>query len=597
VSVHLPIMGNETEYGIYLEHVPSENSARYYAADPSGYAATILVKEIEQTDVCFVDRGLECVEDISAHTLAEEQAQRLHFLRTQEGNRMTFRQRHSAELRQRLGYSGYMLETGARFYTDMGHPEYSTGETTDPRTMVLLQKAGDALVEQCRQQAEKNLRKKWHAPDLKIFIHRNNSDGKGHSYAGHENYLLTPSLFNAIMDYRIKGLLMARDAMIQGRYARYSGRTSKDIYELSPFSHAVCKFFVTRSIITGAGKVGYERSPSASYQITQRGDFIKIPIGPDTLIDRGIINTRDQPLADFSRFRRLHVICGDTNVSELSIYLKAGITSLFFMMLEDSLIQRASGDIFLPLRDPVASFHTVSRDLTLRQPLRLEDGSCTTALAIQMQYCNLAKSFVEKRGLDPIWQDVAQKWESILSGFDTDRFANPWSSSLDWVFKEKLFKRIKERKDVSDAYLRQFELNYHSTDAEKSTYEEMLRHGQIIRIVDPVEIEIMMRFAASDTRAYLRGQLIKRYSRDLIDIGWDYAKFLDSSLFFMENPYMGNAATIAPLLADNPDCDTLQQRLAKYFSLEYCAKDDKRGRDFFFQDDNRRDIDKDIGTK
>lgn len=530
------VLGLETEYAISLEH------ASYGDVLSAPYNVVDAVKEL---DVPFIDRGLEVVEDINEHDEAEKEAQRSLF-EHRYANRAEIVTSSSRAVRQRMGCTGFVLETGARYYVDLGHPEYSTPETEDPRTIILAQKAGDMIVEQCRQRAERLMRIHAHNRDLAIHIHRNNSDGKGDSYAGHENYSLSPDLFDAIVDDPFS----------------FNQQTDKLLI------CATLKFLVTRSIIIGSGKVGFENFEPATYQISQRADFMERPIAASTVRCRGIINTRNDPLARYNLMRRFHTICGDSNMSELSIYLKCGITALFFKMLEQGYIQNSSGNLMAPLHDSVRAFHRVSRDLTLREELPLQDGTYTTALKTQMQYCERAKQYTEDAQLAPVWTDVVQKWEAVLNGLDNNRFTDSWAGNLDWVIKERLLKQYQRQHHIENPTgieCQSLALAYHDINPDRSIYDRLLANGKIMRIVHPEEITHMMHEAPSDTRAYLRGKLIKDYSSYLIDIGWDYALFTNGMILDMNHPRKGTKEQIDPLTADNPSFDVFFERIQNMF--------------------------------
>lgn len=528
-------MGIETEYGITCTE-----DDNIFSCESMPY---LVVRAIQELNTALVDRGLEQVEDVDEHERAEINSMNLEFFMETDIMKRWEKISSSAALRQRFAYSGFVLVNGARYYVDMGHPEYSTPETQDPRTVVLAQKAGDWIVEQCRANAENSWRQRHHDPNFALQIYRNNCDTKGHSWAAHENYLLTPSLFRQIIE-----------PIPSRRFADWT-------YYLTDITHAVLKFFVTRQIITGAGKVGCDETDrSKAYQISQRADFMVCPIGNSTTILRGIINTRNHPLSNYDMFRRLHVICGDSNMSELSIYLKCGITALFLKMLEYGYIQSAPGNLMMPLADSVESMHAVSRDLTLRENIALHNGKSTTALDTQIQFCERAKSFVDVMQLEPVWRDVVEKWEAALNGLNGNRFADPWTRSLDWVIKEPLQQQLK-RRNPSIENLMAFDLAYHDVNRQDSIYDRVVARGKIMRMVSDEEILQMTHEPPDDSRAWLRGTLVKRYPDDVIDIGWDYAFFADGTFLTMDDPYRGTRVQIEPLLADNPSCDVFLARI------------------------------------
>ena len=251
-----------------------------------------------------------------------------------------------------LGLANIILTNGARLYVDHAHPEYSSPEVTNPRDVVVWEKAGEEVM---RLGAELAGRMPGAAP---VMLYKNNVDNKGASYGSHENYLMRRDVpFEAVVEH------------------------------LTPF-------FVSRQVITGAGRVGRKQDGSVhAFQIGQRADYIEVGVGLETTLKRPIINTRDEPHADPKKYRRLHVIVGDANCSEVAIYLKHGTTSLVLAMIEAGHLP--SG---LALAAPVAAMHQVSHDPTLRQTVELTDGRTITAIDLQREYLGHARTFVEREG-------------------------------------------------------------------------------------------------------------------------------------------------------------------------------------------------------
>jgi len=586
------ILGLETEYGITIQ---TRNSS--FDHMNSDYGVHEVVSAVSKLSIPLIDRGLEDIY-IDEHEEAEAEAhanqepdrprenrlslllrtrnmldelddywgwgQRRHANRnSRENMRVDIAhaapQERQGALRQRMGFTGFVLENGARYYVDMGHPEMSTPETLNPYTLVAAQLAGDQIVEECRKIAQVSLANRANDPNLQIHIHRNNSDGRGNSYAGHENYLLSVSLFNQIIN------------CVQVLYDKRS-RQQYSVYQEGDICHAVAKFFATRQIITGSGKVGSEIyreiSNTVPYQISQRADFMMQIIGASTTKYRGIINTRNQPLSDFATMRRFHVICGDSNMSELSIYLKSGITALFLQMLEHGTLQRASGNIMSPLLDPVRAYQAISRDLLLHEPIPLTDGQTTTALETQIRYCELAQAFVQDKQLDPVWHDIAFKWQAVLNGLANDRAKDKWTRSLDWVAKEQLLKNLQKQKGVepTDPSCQALALAYHDNNPDRSIYHRLFNAGKMISIVAPEDIERLRHEPPEDTRAWLRGEIIRRYPTHIVDIGWDYVFFKNGQFIEMNIPIVGNKAQFTPIFADNPTFETFFERITPLFS-------------------------------
>ncbi len=308
------------------------------------------------------------------------------------------------------------LVNGARFYVDHAHPEYSCPEVTNARDLVIHEKAGERIIEMARQEANALL------PDgSQMLIYKNNSDRKGNSYGAHENYLM--------------------DRMT----------SFKQIVEnLMPF-------FTTRQVYTGAGKVGSEnRGPHCDFQLSQRSDFFETEVALDTMVKRPIINTRDEPHADREKYRRLHVICGDSNLSEYTIYLRSGATSLVLSMIEDGAIKKD-----LSLRDPVRSIKETSCDPTCTKELQLDDGKRLTAVQIQAEYLQMALDYVAIQGADPMTKDILSKWEHVIDCLGRDPME--LDQQIDWVMKKSLIEQYMDRKSIGwDApQVHMLDLQYH----------------------------------------------------------------------------------------------------------------------------------------
>ncbi|MGH9296274.1 MAG: proteasome accessory factor PafA2 family protein, partial [Acidimicrobiales bacterium] len=269
-----------------------------------------------------------------------------------------------------------VLTNGARYYVDHAHPEFSTPECADPLELVRFDRAGELVLRRSMEAAGRTL-----APGEEIIVHKNNSDGKGNSYGCHENYLVDRQV---------------------------------------PFSRIVQRLtphFVTRQIFCGAGKVGREDGtepdgPPVHYQISQRADFFEEEVGLETTLKRPIINTRDEPHADPQKYRRLHVIVGDANLSEICTFLKVGSTAVVLAMIEDDF--DAGRD--LTLACPVPAIRAVSHDPGLGYRVELASGERLTAIELQWELYGLARKYAEERGLGVIGGDgvaemVLERWE------------------------------------------------------------------------------------------------------------------------------------------------------------------------------------------
>jgi Pup amidohydrolase len=376
-----------------------------------------------------------------------------------------------------------VLTNGARFYVDHAHPEMSTPECADPRTAVVFDRAGERILEQAMEAVGHML-----APGEEIVVYKNNSDGKGNSYGCHENYL---------MDRQVPF----------GRIV----------------THAITHF-VTRQIYTGAGKVGSEASSGSmrkvAYQITQRADFFEEEVGLETTLKRPIVNTRDEPHADPMKYRRLHVIVGDANMSEVATLLKLGTTAILLSMVEDGWMRRE-----FVFAAPVRALRQVSCDLTLDQPLELIDGSSMTALEIQWELLDTARKYGQEVGLDSVGAvagaEVLARWEQALTGLESDPAS--MAGTIDWVAKHRLIDGYRQRHDLDwgDSRLAAMDLQYHDLRPDRS----LARRVGLERITTDAEVETATTQPPEDTRAYFRGRCLQKWSDQIVAANWDSMVF------------------------------------------------------------------------
>ena len=375
-----------------------------------------------------------------------------------------------------------VLTNGSRYYVDHAHPEFSGPECSNAREAVLYDQAGDLILRQSMAAAAEIL-----PPGEEIVVYKNNSDGKGNSYGCHENYLVS--------------------------------RTT-------PFGrivNAATAHFVTRQIYCGSGKVGCEasldRNPP-SYQITQRADFIESEVGLETTLKRPIINTRDEPHADARRYRRLHVIVGDANCSEVATFLKVGTTQFVLALAEVDQFPAA-----LSFCSPVAELRAVSADLALNQPLRLQDGTSATALQIQWEIFECCAKYYENYGEYAVGDsapEVLAAWERVLTQLETDPFQA--HSTLDWVAKYRLLEAYRSKHGIAswgDARLQALDLQYHDLRRGRSLADRL----SLEKIVSPEEVAYAAENPPQGTRAWFRGRCLQRFGKDVLAINWDSVVF------------------------------------------------------------------------
>jgi proteasome accessory factor PafA2 len=413
-----------------------------------------------------------------------------------------------------------VLTNGARYYVDHAHPEISTPECADALEIVRYDKAAELVLIRSMEAAARTL-----PSGGEIVVYKNNSDGKGNSYGCHENYLMDRAV---------------------------------------PFSRIVAQViphFVTRQVYTGAGKVGVEApgltSAEVPFQITQRADFFEEEVGLETTLKRPIVNTRDEPHCDSQKYRRLHVITGDANLSEIATYLKVGVTAIVLSMIEDDVLP---GD--LALAKPVFAMREVSHDLTLRRPLDLADGRKVTALDIQWELYDRAKKYELEHGLasvgEAVGADLMARWGAVLAALESDVMS--LADQLDWVAKYRLFDAYRERNGLAwnDARLRAMDLQYHDLRPEKSLFARV----GMQRLVDDAEVEEATTEPPETTRAYFRGKCLQKWGADIVAANWDSLVFDVGSdplrRVPMMEPLRGTAAHVGRLI---DECETAAELL------------------------------------
>jgi len=415
-----------------------------------------------------------------------------------------------------------VLTNGARYYVDHAHPECSTPECADARSVVVFDRAAERILQVSMDAARRLL-----PAGQEIVIYKNNSDGKGNSYGCHENYLMD----RAVPFGRIVG-------------------------NITPH-------FVTRQIFCGAGKVGCEAGlgpDEVPYQISQRADFFEEEVGLETTLKRPIVNTRDEPHADAQKYRRLHVIIGDANLSEVATFLKVGSTALVLAMIEDDYLPRQ-----FAFASPIGALRRISYDLTLQRPVALADGTTVTALEVQWELFERARKYADEVGLECVGEavgaEVLRRWEATLTALETDPAS--LAAQIDWIAKHRLIDGYRERHglDWGDARLAALDLQYHDLRPEKS----LAARVGLERITDDAEVELAMTEPPLDTRAYFRGKCLQKYADDVVAANWDSLVFDigDEPLrrVPMMEPARGTAAHVGSLIAASATSAELLERL------------------------------------
>ncbi|MGY3200671.1 Pup--protein ligase [Streptomyces sp. TE5632] len=386
--------------------------------------------------------------------------------------------------------SNVFLRNGARLYLDVGsHPEYATPECDNVTELVTHDKAGERILEGLQVDAERRLHEEGIAGDVYLF--KNNTDSAGNSYGCHENYLV----------------------------ARHG--------EFSRLADILIPFLVTRQLLCGAGKV-LQTPRGAVYCVSQRAEHIWEGVSSATTRSRPIINTRDEPHADAERYRRLHVIVGDSNMSETTMLLKVGATDLVLRMIEAGTVMRD-----LTLENPIRAIREVSHDITGRRKVRLASGREASALEVQREYYEKALDFCERRGIRTgTVEQVLELWGRTLDAIeaeDLDRI----DTEIDWVMKYKLIERYRAKHNMTMSHPRvaQIDLAYHDIHRRRGLYYLLEKKGQAARICDDLKIFEGKSVPPQTTRARLRGDFIRRAQEQRRDftVDWVHLKLNDQA--------------------------------------------------------------------
>ena len=418
-----------------------------------------------------------------------------------------------------------VLTNGARYYVDHAHPEISTPEVTNAREAVVWDRAAEEVVRRSMAEVSASF-----GGDAEIIVHKNNSDGKGNSYGCHENFLIARSV----------------------PFAR--------------LARQVTAHLVTRQIFCGAGKVGCELpgrpSDDVPYQISQRADFFEEEIGLETTIKRPIVNTRDEPHADAEKYRRLHVIVGDSNMSEVATYLKVGTTMIVLAMIEDDEL----GDDWV-LGSPVAAIRQISHDLSLTKTVMLRDGRRATALEVQWGLFERARKYEQSHGLscvnEQVGKDVLDRWEGVLTALESE----PESAAgiVDWIAKRRLVEGYGNRHDLEPGSMRlkAIDLQYHDLRIDRCL---ALRAG-LETLVSADEVGDAMTQPPETTRAYFRGRCLAKYPDEVVAANWDSVVFDVGSEPLqrvpMMDPLRGTAEHVATLIDTSASARALLDNLGQ----------------------------------
>ena len=458
------VMGIETEYGISVPGHPTMNAMVTSSQIVNAYAR-----------LSGLDKGLHARWDYDRESP----------LRDARGFDQSRADADPSQLTddQELGLENIILTNGARLYVDHAHPEYSSPEVTNPRDAALWDKAGELVMHQAAM----------HAPKFdgnQIKLYKNNVDNKGASYGTHENYL------------------MARQ---------------------TPFSNIVrllTPFFVSRQIFTGAGRLGRgQEGQVKEFQISQRADYFEAEVGLETTLKRPIINTRDEPHADPEKYRRLHVIVGDANMSEKATMLKMGTTSLVLALIE------AGFDDFVPfeLAAPITAMSQVSYDTSLQQVLPMSNGTAMRAIDIQYKFLDTIRGFLYSQN-EPDSQtvEILELWQQTLDSLnDPESRFTVAAGYVDWVAKYALMQGYRERDglDWDSPRLGVIDLQYSDIDPHRGIALKLMNRGSLDTLFTRDQVQGAVSDPPTDTRAYFRGECVRRYPQNVAAASWDSIVF------------------------------------------------------------------------
>ena len=407
--------------------------------------------------------------------------------------------------------SNVFLANGARLYLDVGsHPEYATPECDSIYDLVVHDKAGERILEQLLASAELRLREEGIRGVIYLF--KNNTDSAGNSYGCHENYL-----------------------------------TSRQD-DFSHYVEVLIPFFVSRQIFAGAGKV-LQTARGAMYCISQRAEHIWEGVSSATTRSRPIINTRDEPHSDAERYRRLHVIVGDSNMSEYANFVKIGTTSILLRMLEDRMVTFRD----MTLENPIRAIREISHDMTCTRRVRLANGREASALEIQSEYLNRALRYADTKGLNPLEQQALDMWEHCLTGIEKDPLS--LDRECDWVIKHNLIEAYRERHGLAltDPKVALMDLQYHDVNRDRGLFYRMQQRGMVDRICTDEEIDLAVEQPPQTTRARLRGEFIRKAKERKRDytVDWVHLKLNDQAqrTVLCKDPFKSRDERVEKLIA------------------------------------------------
>lgn len=484
------LVGLETEYGVIRPGMPKANATVLSAQIVDGYAQLVRHGDAARRAARWDYSDETPLRDARGYTISREQAHPSQLTDVEptveetkvwdaesialDGGdarigRTLYQEAESTDVVMNM-----VLGNGARLYVDHAHPEYSSPEVTTPRDAVLYDQAGDEVVRLAAAHAAQR-------GGGELLLYKNNTDNKSVSYGAHENYLVPREIDFA--------------RLVEG---------------LTPF-------FASRQIICGAGRVGRgQLGGGADFQISQRADFFEAEVGLETTINRPIINTRDEPHANWEKYRRLHVIIGDANLGQVSTLLRVGTTNLVLSLIE------AGQAPDLELADPVGALQAISHDTSLRTAVRLRGGAQLSAIEIQQRYLDAAEAYCTERGItDEHTTEILTRWRETLQVLATDPAKA--ARTVDWVAKQQLITGFAARHGVGldDPKVALMDLQWADLRKDKGLYYRLAARGMMETLYSQEQIAAAVSEPPADTRAFLRGKVLQHYADHVIAANWD----------------------------------------------------------------------------
>ncbi len=412
--------------------------------------------------------------------------------------------------------SNVFLENGSRLYLDVGsHPEYATAECDSLDDLVAQDKAGETILRELVDYAQEQLVDEGIRGDIYLF--KNNTDSSGNSYGCHENYCI------------------------------------ERIEDLTRLEQVFIPFLISRQIFSGAGKI-VTNAKGTTYSMSQRAEHIWESISSATTRSRPIINTRDEPHADPEKYRRLHVIVGDSNMNEYATFLKVGTASVVLAMIEDRTTVLRDFNI----ASPINALRDISYDLWSKEPIKLVNGRDMTALEIQEDLCERAELFAQRRSLPADQVRAIAMWRDVIEQYRSDPMG--LADRVDWIAKLQVIDRERERHGVglTDPRVALVDLLYHDTNLTRGLYYRRQARGHFQRMVSDEQVALAAQSPPSTTRAHLRGSFIKaakEWRRDYT-VDWVHLKLNDEMqrTVLLKDPFKNHDERFQRLL------DSLERR-------------------------------------